>query len=274
MEAKLGVLIVHGMGSQPENFADGIIEKLEDKISDYGLNDNDICWEPVYWAPILSRREAQLWRDISTKNDLHWVDLRKFVINAIGDAIAYQIIPGETNSTYYKIHDIVYESIVNLKAKLGNNDKPIIVIAHSIGSVIMSDYIWDRQKKRDPGRYGYTSFERMETLAGFITFGSPIPLYTLAYDPVESIKFPPDTLPAHLREKAKWLNFFDVDDVLGWPLKTLSKSYDSCVSEDNEINVGGILTSWNPQCHSKYWKNDDFIEPVAQYISDILKVCS
>jgi len=62
-----------------------------------------------------------------------------------------------------------------LKAELGHDDKPVIVMAHSMGSVIMSNYIYDRQKKCQPEKYGETKFEQMDTLAGFITFGSPIP---------------------------------------------------------------------------------------------------
>jgi hypothetical protein len=27
--------------------------------------------------------------------------------------------------------------------------------------------------------------------------------------------------------------------------------------EDNEINVGGLVTSWNPAAHSAYWEDND-----------------
>lgn len=91
--------------------------------------------------------------------------------------------------------------------------------------------------------YGATPFERLETLCGFITFGSNIPLVTLALDQVVSITFPPAALKEPFCSAARWLNFYDPDDVLGWPLKPLSPTYDTAVAQDIQINVGGILTS-------------------------------
>jgi pimeloyl-ACP methyl ester carboxylesterase len=174
---------------------------------------------------------------------------------------------------YDDIHREVHKSIVELRKSLGNEDKPVIVIAHSLGSVIMFDYIRDRQNNKNATGYGATPFERMETLAGFITFGSPIPLFTLAYDTVPCINFPPDNLQKDLKDKAKWLNFYDHDDVFGWPLKYLSKRCEACVIEDKPVNVGDIFTFWDPLCHSKYWTDNDCTKPVAKYISEILKVC-
>jgi len=140
-----------------------------------------------------------------------------------------------------------------------------VVLAHSLGSVIVSNYVWDEQRRNEKAR-GTTALERMETLAGLVTFGSPIPLFTLALRNVVSIAFPPPTLPAPLAAVAKWLNFYDPDDVLGWPLKPLSPSYDQAVSADHVIDVGNALTSWNPLSHDAYWRDASFIEPAAELI--------
>jgi alpha-beta hydrolase superfamily lysophospholipase len=121
--------------------------------------------------------------------------LRKFVVGYIADALAYRQVPncsGQMGNTYDKIHGVVHEAVTGLKADLGDGDKPVIVIAHSLGSVIMSNYIWDRQKEYPPeekDRYGENPFERMETLAGFITFGSPLSLFALAFQPRISFEF-------------------------------------------------------------------------------------
>lgn len=271
MPATLGVLIIHRIGSQDDKFANPMIEELKERIS----NHDGIRWQPIYWAPILSRKENNLLRQLFPEGKPpHWFGLREFVMNYIGDATAYRYIPissskrKKMNDTYGKIHDRVHNAISRLRKRLGSADKPVIVMAHSLGSVIMSDYVWDRQKKQYGDPYGRTKFERMETLSGLITFGSPIPLFTLAYRPVKSIKFPAKTLPENLRKKAKWLNFYDSDDVFGWPLKHLSRSYQNAVTDDFPINVG--LT---PLCHHEYWTDDNFTEPVAEYISEILKVC-
>ncbi len=278
-EAKIGVLIIHGMGAQETDFADAFIQEVNDRLMSSGLKKTDVCWKPVYWANILSEDEDNLWNALSLNGGLHWASARKYVINAVGDALAYQFIPDESDCSYNLIHERVHESILEMRNDFGGKDKPIIVIAHSMGSVIMSDYIYDRQNPDDDSAdpYGKTPLERMETLAGFITFGSPLPLYTLAYETIPCIQFPPDTLPKNLKEKARWLNFYDPSDILGWPLEYLKVKckgrVKDCVIEDRQINVGGMLTYWDPLCHSKYWTDNDFTKPVAQYISEILRIC-
>ena len=272
MNKKVGVLFIHGMGSTLDDFAHDAIQELRNRLSGQGLNRDDVAWESVYWAPVLSPRETQLWVDLSAENDLNWAKLRKFFINGFGNVTAYQSVPGRRD-VYGKIHDVVHEGLRELRAKLGGVDRPLVVIAHSLGSVIISDYIWDRQRGKDAERRGTSPFERMETLAGLITLGTNIPLFTLAHDPVACIEFPPPGLPANLKKRAKWLNFYDSDDVLGWPLKPLSLRYADTVSEDIEVSVGNILTAWNPANHAAYWTDDSVIKPSAYLIGSILEEC-
>jgi len=273
MNKKVGVLLVHGMGAIADDFAHDTIQELRERISGRGLNREEIAWQAVYWNPILSPRENQLWVDLAADNDLNWAKLRKFFISAFGTITAYQACVDRPDNIYQRIHSTVLDSIRELQAKLHGEDKPLLVIAHSLGSVIMSNYIWDRQRGRDEGRFGTTAFERMETLSGLVTLGSNIPLFTLACDPVTSIQFPPPRLPDALKKKAKWLNLYDSDDVLGWPLKPLSQNYAETVTEDIEVSVGNILTSWNPANHSAYWTDDGVIKPTAYLLASILEAC-
>lgn len=69
---------------------------------------------------------------------------------------------------------------------------------------------------------------------------------------------------------AKWLNYYDPDDVLGYPLKPINAEYRKVVSKDIAINTGGILTSWNPMAHNGYWTDNDFTKPVAKYIGQFV----
>jgi hypothetical protein len=271
MNKKMGVLFVHGMGATPDDFAHDTIQELRNRLSGRGLNRDDVAWEAVYWAPVLAPREDQLWVDLSAENDLNWAKLRKFFINGFGNSLAYQAVQERRSGVYGRIHGVVHDALRKLRGRLGNDDKPLVVIAHSLGTVIMSDYIWDRQQGRDTERYGGTAFERMETLAGLVTLGSNIPLFSLAHDPVTCIQFPPPALPQHLKKRAKWLNFYDSDDVLAWPLKPLSLQYAETVNEDIEVNVSNILTAWNPAHHTAYWTDDDVIKPTAYLIVSLLE---
>ena len=110
----------------------------------------------------------------------------------------------------------------------------------------------------------------METLAGLVTFGSNIPLFTLCLDEIVAIQFPVPTLTGPLRAAARWLNFFDADDVLGYPLRPLSPTYHDAVSADLQIDVGSPLRSWNPLSHEEYWTDNDFTAPVATLIRELL----
>jgi hypothetical protein len=273
MNKKLGVLLVHGMGSVTDDFAHDAIHHLRERVSGRGLNPEDIAWEAAYWAPVLSAQENQLWVDLSADHDLNWAKLRKFFINAFGNVSGYHLDPGHPESYYGKLQQTIHAGLLALRARLGGEDRPLVVIAHSLGSVIVSDYIWDRQKGRDAERFGAGRFERMETLAGLVTLGSNIPFFTLGCNPAISIEFPPPGLPEKLRKKARWLNLYDSDDVLGWPLKPLSVSYNDAVTEDIEVSVGNILTSWNPANHAAYWTDDAVMKPVSYLIGSILEGC-
>ena len=134
----------------------------------------------------------------------------------------------------------------------------------------MSNYIWDIQQASRQSLAGMSRFEKMETFSGMITFGCNIPLFTFAYDEVIPIEFPPNALPNDLRRKAKWLNFYDPDDILGYPLKPINPAYRRVVSRDITVNVGGILSSWNPASHTKYWTDNDFTKPAAEFVGRFL----
>ena len=273
MNKKVGVLLVHGMGAVADDFAHDTIQELRERISGRGLNREEIAWQSVYWNPVLSARESQLWVDLAADHDLNWAKLRKFFINAFGTVTAYRTAGDRCDDIYDRIHGTIQDSLRELRAKLGGKDKPLFVIAHSLGSVMVSDYIWDRQRGRNEERFEGSAFERMETLCGLVTLGSNIPLFTLACDPVTSIEFPPPSLPDELKKRAKWLNMYDSDDVLGWPLKPLSQSYGEAVAEDIEVSVGNILTSWNPANHAAYWTDDSVIKPASYLLATILEAC-
>ncbi|MFQ5488293.1 MAG: hypothetical protein ACE5ET_07630, partial [Gammaproteobacteria bacterium] len=207
-------------------------------------------------------------RDARRSGNLDFIGMRKFMLTAFGDASAYQKVESAENTTYQEIHARVGKVIKNLyEADLDGSPKPLIVMAHSLGGHIMSNYIWDMQHAGDTQ---LSTFERMQYLSGMITFGCNIPFFTFAYKKVVPIEFPPRRLSADLKRKAKWLNFYDPDDVLGYPLKPISPEYRRVVTKDISINVGGILSSWNPMAHSKYWTDNDFTKPVARYIASFL----
>lgn len=106
------------------------------------------------------------------------------------------------------------------------------------------------------------------TGGGYIRLGSQAANTHTAHE--KAVDFPPKKLPPNLKKKAKWLNFYDPDDVLGYPLKAINPEYKKTVTKDIPINVDGVFSSWNPLAHGEYWTDNDFTKPVAKFITNFL----
>lgn len=267
--AEAGILVIHGIGKQGTGFSDSFQQAVNEHL---GASANVITWQEGYWADELNGRESDMLAALRKQGGLDWFRLREMVIAYFADAIAYRRAPvtagGKTANTYTAIHDKIDSAIAALRQRLVAPDSPLIVVAHSLGSVIFSDHVWDCAKatEGDP-------FVNMRSLSGIITFGSNLPLFTLALPKIEPIAFPPVGLSASLAEKARWLNFFDPDDVLGYPLEPFYGNLGGKLI-DRTINADGLFTSWSPMSHTEYWDDDGVISETAKLISDILSATS
>src|SRR5262245_51130424 len=101
---RIGVLIVHGMGSQAPDFAEAFIAALGDRLHALGVSADTAVCQAAYWADVLSERESQLWDRIA-KDPVSWRPLRRFVVSAVGDALAYRASPSAVHATYTRIHE-------------------------------------------------------------------------------------------------------------------------------------------------------------------------
>ncbi len=283
---KLAVLVVHGMGDQQTGFSAAMTREVNDRVESAGLQPADVEWHELLWAPVLSDVQDDLW-DKMKSSDLDFLKLRRFVVHALGDAVGYRPVDEDKTGalaldTYGAIQAKVGAEMRVLKGRLdaengGASDVPLVVVAHSLGAHIMSNYVWDRQHSDES--LG-SDFEDMRTLSGIFTFGCNIPLFTLAYKKIEPIRFPlpvakyfpRGTGAAKIKAATKWWNLYDPDDVLGWPLRPLNKAYEKAVAGDIVINAGGPFTSWNPLSHSAYWEDNDFTRRLAAAIGELLKL--
>lgn len=284
---RTGVLVVHGIGEQSEQaFAIPFIAELRRRLAERGVAAGEVAFGRGYWADLLNDRERRLLAQMAAGGPLRYQALRGFVVNALSDAVAYRRGTADRRNLYYDVHARLLAAVRALRARLDDGAAPLVVVAHSLGSVIASDFIWDAQHpERGYGvaaeAEGDSDFERMRTLAGLITFGSPIPLFTLALPKVLAIA-PPRASPAlapAIRAVARWENYYDADDVLGWPLRTLEPgaalgtgewAYADAVDADHAINVGGALDAWNPLSHVAYWEDRDLLEPAADQIAAVV----
>ena len=207
-------------------------------------------------------KKRNLFKQTVVNNHLRYQDLRRFVIQYVGDVVAYQ--PVETaGHNYERVHEMIGESLYIL-AKDAGDDAPLCVISHSLGIVIASNYFYDLQVDKSDA-IKLSPLEKGNTLTLFYTLGTTLPLWSLRYYNFNRpINIPSKELQNfHPGLKGEWINFYDKDDVLGYPLKDVSEHYNTAVDEDRKVNVGGLFTSWNPLCHINYFKDKDVVEPIV-----------
>ena len=96
----------------------------------------------------------------------------------LGDGVAYQPVPGNADP-YDQIHQLVANVLGELDAAAGP-DAPLSIIAHSLGAVIASNFVWDAQHGTLPTPTA-SPLGRCETLTNFYTMGSPLAIWGLRY---------------------------------------------------------------------------------------------
>ena len=274
MTKELACLVIHGIGRQEPDFANDLITGVSRQLQTFGRDPEAVAWQSVYWDDILRSAQDAYLQAAYAEADLNAHGLRTLLLNALGDAASYRQLPsgrsrgGEETLTYWRIHERVKDALGTLyHGPLQDRPVPLVALAHSFGGHILSNYIWDRQQRPDKR---LSSFERMNWLSGFITFGCNIPLFTFACTEVVPIRFPPPRLPARLKPKALWLNFFDPDDVLAWPLRPINGAYADVVDSDERIHVGGPVTGWTPASHFAYWSDKRFAKLIAKFLDSLL----
>lgn len=282
MSGAIGVFVIHGMGSQRPGYSADLVAEITRRLGD---DDARVRWQEAHWAYLLKDREDELWEWMQQATEpsgstieLDWRRVREFVVHNFGDALAYQRDWTPGKSAYLAVHENISNELIALKTALDDPQAPIVVMAHSLGAHMMSNYIWDRQH---PPKGTSDALEDIPTLTGMITFGCNIPLFSLSFPVAKPITLPGKRVrKPSLRAAARWLNFLDRDDVLAWPLRPLyeknltklNKTQKRTVAriEDREINVGSLVTSWNPGVHGDYWTDNDFTKIVAEYLKRLI----
>jgi len=194
---------------------------------------------------------------------LDWPTLRWLGTYFVGDAVAYQITESD-RTIYNEVHSMFDEPLARLAERAGQ-DAPLCVISHSLGTVVASDHMWDLQNPKGQPPAGSTPLQRGDTLAFMYTLGSPIALWALRYpDFGKPIEVPSPRLSEHHPNMAAdWINFYNPDDIVAYPLRGLSPDYAAQVREDRAVHVGPLLVSRTPVSHPWYWNDNKVIKPIA-----------
>lgn len=280
---RVGVLILHGMGDPKPTFAGGLISRVASALGDPA---RDVAFQGCHWGPILQAQQDRTWERLSPAR-MSLKPLRRQIVSALGDPASYLsgYLPGG-RPAYLAVHSRVREMLALLESQVGA-EAPLVVLAHSLGGLVASNYVWNEQRERGevpvtgPSRtpeeapaarhaIGRTPFERMETLTTLVTYGCNIPLFLPPAPPIECIAFPPPSLPPALRAVARWANVYDPDDLLGYPIADVWDEPHGTRIDDVAMEVGFPLLSSTPWSHVLYEEDGGFVDLVAGEIGAVL----
>ena len=200
--------IIHGIGEQDPKYAYNIIKKLEKQF-------DRVSFIPICWSKIFDTYEMDLLKKLE-KYNLGYI--HNFVIMHCADVIMYE----KLKVKLYSYLDYILEPY---------KETDISFIAHSLGSIIVSNYIWDRKIN----------------VKNFFTVGSPLALYSLGNE--DFIK------PTKVEN---WINIWSKYDCISYPLKVLNTQYDIAVKKDIEVNSWNIFHRIFRLAHMDYFDKKEF----------------
>jgi hypothetical protein len=204
----------------------------------------------VHWAGLLQERQRHLRRildaarEVVTRAGPWWSRLltagiqllrrqeHRFITEFVGDVIGYR--QAEVQAGIYAAITEALDALADAIGP-GPGKAPLTIIAHSLGTVIGSDYVWDMTQARAAGQE--PGFHAQLTLENLFTVGSPLALFSLRYGQ-PAVFSQPVTVES---PRGRWVNIYDKDDPVGMPLKPLNAAYDRAVFADARVDAGRYL---------------------------------
>jgi len=276
MVKKIHVVIVHGIGKTRSGYSEPLAKGIAAKFNSYlqatlkvtedftsHLVVREVTWDGVL-APNQEKLVAILKKGFANFQPKGFravmskvfsfvtkplLTIRTdFAAESISDILGYR-----NPEAYAQIHKCISDGIETLvHLDMNPTDKQhLSIVCHSLGTVISSDFVYDRQKK-------FGRVHENFNFVNFFTLGSPIALFALQYG-IELFRS-----PVVVEESGgQWINIFDIDDPIAYPLKNLNASYDKAVSVDQDVNTGGFGES-----HTRYFGNLVVHEKIAVKLAE------
>jgi hypothetical protein len=204
---------------------------------------------------------------------LRWDGLRELMLFGLSDAASLEHKKELALSPYWQTQQLILQRLDEIFDQLGGDRDggapAVAVVAQSLGCQVVSNYIWDAQQPRAyagiwsaplndgvPADSPRDRFRRMRSLQRLMTTGCNIPVFVAGHTTIEPID------RRKLGAGFRWINQFDPDDVLGWPLAQLSAPYAALV-EDHAVNT--------PYSHTQYWSTDSVLDRIAGALKEVLE---
>jgi hypothetical protein len=273
------LLTVHGMGETPRDYAEQLFQSVAARL---GPLAGQVDFRSIYYQDILKPNQETVWARVSDTTRLHYAELRRFLLFGFGDAAGLENRKEIDGSVYELAQAAIARQLLGITRQ--DPSTRVVFLAQSLGGQVLSSYIYDAQKALAGGQVlagvwkdvdawamralgarlsdSDRRFMAGASCAAFVTTGCNIPIFCAAHKQMDIKPIAPPT-PGF-----EWINFYDPDDALGWPLQPLSPGYAELV-DDRPMNAGQgvvtwILKSWNPLSHSAYWNDAQVLDAVAQ----------
>lgn len=261
--SKIILLAIPGIGTQESGFSTRFSKDLKSFSRDTPLEGNiELIEVRPFNVTSVDENQRAMYDRLAAVNELGgMLSLRRFVMKACGDGVTFESEKERLDSVYRAVHNYLRTEIRRANALLDlYPGSKLVIVAASMGVHVLTTYIWDADNRK--GIFEADSAkdnENLRNLSYLATIGCNIPLFLSGMDATRIVAI--DKRNNHFT----WDNYYDQDDVLGWPLKQLSPSYEALVN-DHEINVGLYVGA-----HVKYWDDNDFTEPFTQKLVDLYK---
>ncbi len=266
MKKRVAVITVHGMGDTNPSYH----KELEGKLINYVGRDrwqDNVHLESVFYQKHLQENQRDYWNDIDDEYSLKWDFLRKFMLFSFSDAASIEHSLRNDMSLYLAVHGEIAAAFDGAYEALEDEHSPVVIVSHSLGCEQISNYIWDsRNDKRffetDKGSAQKKAFRRLSSCYRLYTTGCNIPIFRAGIEKPELFSRP--------NSRFRWKNYFDAHDVLAYPLKNMSEDYTVAWLHDKKVEVGGLMSGWNPMSHQQYWTDKDVLKPIARDIRNLI----
>ena len=286
---KASVIAIHGMGRTDPKFAEDFRKALFARLGEKG---NGLHFGAIYYQDLLDPNEDRVWKAMSGRLRWRpwWRRLRRFALYFLGDAAALETRKSNPNSPYIFAQIAIARELLLAYTRVGARST-VTFVAHSLGCQVLSNYLWDAEKFRKKGRAnvgiwcnpreyaskispdGELTDEQLEFIGGtsmrlLYTIGCNIPMFMGGHLEHDIVAIDP------VQETFEWHNFYDKDDVLGWPLRELPGSYEKLVA-DHKVNAAGglfswLVKSWNPTSHGEYWRDKQIVDHLVSRLDRLL----
>lgn len=285
---KIGIAVIHGIGAQARpldgdpTFSAALYRGVLGAVGAGAMA--EVAWQEIHWADIFQEKEnAYLERMYDGSGGAREIlpFARRFVLYSLADASGYLYTAmgggADTLTAYRRVRNAVRDALAALEARV-EEEAPLLVLAHSMGGQIVTDYLYDVNKDgADGGRPSrnhipVSDFQRGRSLRAFVTFGCNIPIFVMALDDHEIVEVRNPGLPWRA-DAPWWFNYYDRSDVLGYPLKEISSAYRGMVRDgklvDVRVNAGGWLSP-TPFSHNGYWSHRTIAAQVGEIVETLL----